>query len=290
MNVHHLELFYYVAKHQGVSAAARHIPYGIQQPAISAQIIQLEDSVGTTLFHRRPFELTPAGKDLYTFIEPFFKGLPQVAEKLRGGREVMIRIGAPEAIQQHYLPPLLRAMKKRFPALEFTLASGRQDELEQMLLDQDLDIAFSAIHSKPQTGIRCTEIVRLTLALLVTERSGLKKASQLWGMDRIEVPLITVPVYDPLYLHFQQELQRRKIDWFPTLELNSLDLVHRYTAEGFGFGLIPIQKDRPLPKGTRLVPLDDFPTVPYAALYVGKPTALIEAAMEEARNVSAGLQ
>ena len=109
-------------------------------------------------------------------------------------------------------------------------------------------------------------------------------------MDRIEVPLITVPVYDPLYLHFQQELQRRKIDWFPTLELNSLDLVHRYTAEGFGFGLIPIQKDRPLPKGTRLVPLDDFPTVPYAALYVGKPTALIEAAMEEARNVSAGLQ
>lgn len=289
MNVHHLELFYYVAKHQGVSAAARHIPYGIQQPAISAQIIQLEDSLGTTLFHRRPFELTQTGKDLFSFIEPFFKGLPQLAEKLRGGREVLIRIGAPEAIQQHYLPPLLRGMKRRFPSLEFTLASGRQDELERQLLDQQIDFAFTAIHSKPQTGIRHQEIVRLPMALLVAERSGLKKADQLWRMDRIEVPLITVPLFDPLYLHFQQELQRRKIEWFPTLELNSLDLVHRYSAEGFGFGLVPVQKDRPLPKGTRLVPLDDFPTVPYVALWIGKTTPLLDALMEEAGQVSVGL-
>ena len=69
MNVHHLELFYYVARHGGVSAAARAMPYGIQQPAISAQILQLEDSLGTTLFHRRPFRLTGTGEalDLQTF-------------------------------------------------------------------------------------------------------------------------------------------------------------------------------------------------------------------------------
>ena len=180
-------------------------------------------------------------------------------------------------------------MKRRYPSLEFTLASGRQEELERALLDQQIDIAFTAIHSKPQTGIRHQEIVRLPMALLVTERSGLKTAEQLWRMDRIEVPLITVPLYDPLYLHFQQELQRRKIEWFPTLELNSLDLVHRYAAEGFGFGLIPVQNDRPLPKGTRLVPLTDFPTVPYVALWVGKTTPLLDAVMEEAANTSAGL-
>ena len=37
MNIHHLELFYYVAKHGGISEAVRKIPYGIQQPAVSAQ-------------------------------------------------------------------------------------------------------------------------------------------------------------------------------------------------------------------------------------------------------------
>ncbi len=290
MNVHHLELFFYVAKYRGVSAAARHIPYGIQQPAISAQIIQLEDSLGVTLFHRRPFDLTQSGKELYQFIEPFFKGLPQVEDKLRGGREVRIRIGAPEAIQQHYLPPLLRNMKKRFPSLEFTLTGGRQDELEQLLLDQEIDIAFTAVHSKIQPGIRQQEAVKVSMALLVTEGSGLKRAEQLWRMDRIEVPLITVPAYDPLCMHFQQELQRRKIEWFPALELNSLDLVQRYAADGFGFGLVPVLKDKPLPKGTRLVPLDDFPQVPYAALWIGKPTALLEIVLEEVHGIAERLR
>ena len=74
MNIHHLELFYYVAKHGGVSAASRRIPYGIQQPAISAQIIQLEVNLGATLFHRRPFKLSKAGETLYRFIDPFFGG------------------------------------------------------------------------------------------------------------------------------------------------------------------------------------------------------------------------
>ena len=95
MNVHHLELFYYVARHGGVSAAARHMPYGIQQPAISAQILQLEDSLGVTLFHRRPFKLTREGTQLYQYIEPFFGGLKELAEKLRGGAETRLRIATP---------------------------------------------------------------------------------------------------------------------------------------------------------------------------------------------------
>ena len=58
MNIHHLELFYYVAKHEGISGAVRNMPYGIQQPAVSAQVIQLENDLGITLFQRRPFEFS----------------------------------------------------------------------------------------------------------------------------------------------------------------------------------------------------------------------------------------
>ncbi len=58
MNIHHLELFYFVAKHGGIAAAVRNIPYGIQQPAVSGQIAKLEESLGTKLFQRRPFALS----------------------------------------------------------------------------------------------------------------------------------------------------------------------------------------------------------------------------------------
>ena len=85
MNVHHLELFYYVARFGGISEAVRNIPYGIQQPAVSSQIIQLEEFLGVTLFQRRPFELTSAGQELYEFAAPFFGHLARVTEKLQGG-------------------------------------------------------------------------------------------------------------------------------------------------------------------------------------------------------------
>jgi len=57
MNIHHLELFYFVEKHGGIAAAVRNIPYGIQQPAVSGQIAKLEESLGSQAFQRRPFAL-----------------------------------------------------------------------------------------------------------------------------------------------------------------------------------------------------------------------------------------
>jgi DNA-binding transcriptional LysR family regulator len=92
MNVHHLELFYYVARHGGIMEAVRNIPYGIQQPAVGGQIIQLEEFLGVTLFQRRPFSLTPQGKELYEFIKPFFENLTPMAEKLRGGMTQHLRM------------------------------------------------------------------------------------------------------------------------------------------------------------------------------------------------------
>ena len=71
MNVHHLELFYYVAKHGGISAAVRKIPYGIQQPAISGQMTKLEQDLGVRLFERSA-----------TICQIMLIGLPFFAAKL----------------------------------------------------------------------------------------------------------------------------------------------------------------------------------------------------------------
>src|SRR5260221_8401246 len=111
MNIHHLELFYYVARHGGISEGVRHMPYGIQHPAMSGQIIQLEESLGVTLFQRRPFALTPQGEELFGFIAPFFNEVERVAEKIRGGVTEQIRIGASQIVLCEYLPAVLQAMQ-----------------------------------------------------------------------------------------------------------------------------------------------------------------------------------
>ena len=93
VNVHHLELFYYVAKHGGISQAVRNMPYGIQQPAVSGQVLALEEMLNTRLFQRRPFALTPAGRRLAEFITPFFENLDEIAAELRGEAAATVSSG-----------------------------------------------------------------------------------------------------------------------------------------------------------------------------------------------------
>lgn len=286
MNVHHLELFYYVAKQGGVSAAARHMPYGIQQPAISAQILQLEDSLGLTLFHRRPFKLTREGADLYKFIQPFFGGLTEMGVKLRGGVEKRLRIGAPEIVQRDYLPALLARLQIRVTGFQFALHSGRVEEIERQLHEQQIDIGMATLIGKRAEGIRHKDLVRLPMILLVQEKSGITNAEQLWKLDRIELPLVTLPAPEPVCRLFQEHLQRLRAEWFPTLEVGNLDLVSRYVAEGFGVGLSIATPESAWPRGVRALSLKEFPSVAFGALWMGKLSPLGAAFIDEAEDLA----
>src|ERR1041385_6752009 len=112
MNIHHLELFYYVARHGGIMEAVRNMPYGIQQPAISAQVAQLEEFLGVTLFQRPAFVLPASGGKPYQFIYPFLSSLDKMAEELRGGEARRVRIGASTIILRDHLPDLVQGVKR----------------------------------------------------------------------------------------------------------------------------------------------------------------------------------
>lgn len=289
MNVHHLELFFYVARHGGVSAAARHIPYGIQQPAISAQILQLEDNLGVTLFRRRPFQLTREGQVLFTYIEPFFGGLDDMARRLRGGVDNRLRIAAPEIVQREYLPELLVRMKKRVPGFHFTLTQGRQQEIEALLESQEIDLGLSVLTDKAGPNIQIREVATLSMVLLVSESSGIQHAQEVLEQDRIELPLITLSSFEGVSRTFQGYLRTRGVDWLPSLELGGLDLVNRYVEGGFGVGLsLQLPKMKSVP-GVRELPLPGAPPVTFGALWAGKLTAPAEVFVREAELLAGEL-
>lgn len=289
MNVHHVELFYYVAKHGGVSAAARHIPYGIQQPAISAQVMQLEDALGVTLFQRRPFALTAEGKLLFDHISPFFGGLNELEIRLRGGAETRLRLAAPEIVQREYLPGVLARMKKRIKGFHFTLTHGRQQEIEPLLLAGEVDFGLAIVISKPAAGVNVRELMSLRPVLLVPEKSRIQSAGDLLRMDRIDVPLITQDKAEALVKSFTEDLQKRGITWLPTLTLGGLDIIGRYVAQGFGIGLAVSVPQIHLSKGVREVPLQGFKPLSFSLLWRGRMSAVQEAFAEEAAALAAHL-
>jgi DNA-binding transcriptional LysR family regulator len=290
MNVHHLELFYFVARHGGISEAARNMPYGIQQPAISAQLLQLEEFLGTTLFQRRPFALTPAGTELYDYVSPFFGNLDRLTEKLQGGVANSIRLGASEVVLRDHLPDLVERVRKKYPKLKMVLREGYQPQLETWVDRQEIDLAFTLLPEKTQPGGgKGHPLLELSLVLMVSKNNRLKSPEELWARDRIEEPLISLPTNELICKVFQQELARRGVDWFPSVEVSSLNLVETYVTRGYGIGLglaLPRVKANP---NIREMPLLDFPKVMLGALWRGKPSALtmafVEAAREHARTL-----
>jgi DNA-binding transcriptional LysR family regulator len=286
MNIHHLELFYYVAKYHGVSAAARHIPYGIQQPAISAQVLQLESSLGITLFHRRPFQLTREGQILYHHIEPFFTGLPDLRARITGGVDECLRIAAPELVQREYLPALLGRMHKKRRRFRFTLQEARQHQIEMLLNAQEIDIGLAVQTSKPGPGLHCTPVSQLHLTLLAPEKLGIKNAAELFSTERISIPLITLSGSDTVRRAFLDVLRERRVEWLPSLELGSLDLVARYAAQGFGVGLSVKQARIRLPKGVIELPLEDFPPVMFSVFHQARPSPLAQLFIAESQALA----
>jgi DNA-binding transcriptional LysR family regulator len=172
MNVHHLELFYYVARHGGTMPAVRNIPYGIQQPAVSSQIAQLEEFLGVTLFHRRPFALTPPGEKLFEFIRPFFSNLEKVADELQGGQARHIRIGASTIVLREHLPELFRDVRKKFPGLKLSLREGYPAQFEEWLRKDEIDLAVTLIKKKTAPGIHSLALLELPLILLVEKAAA----------------------------------------------------------------------------------------------------------------------
>lgn len=290
MNIHHLELFYYVARHGGITEAVRNMPYGIQQPAISGQVAQLEEHLGVTLFHRRPFALTPAGEKLYQFIQPFFANLGALETELQGGQAQHIRIGASTIVLRDHLPDLIQHAQKKLPQLRVALREGYQGELESLLLREEIDLAVTLIEKRATPGINSQVLLELPLMLLVPASSKITNAEQLWEQDPINEALICMPAAEVITKHLQQTLAQRDIDWFPSIEVSSLDLIQTYVAHGFGVGIavqIPGVKIGP---GARIVPLPDFPKVAVGALWRGRATPLIqlfvEALQQRARQLA----
>lgn len=284
MNVHHLELFYYVARFGGISEAVRNIPYGIQQPAVSSQVIQLEEHLGVTLFRRRPFELTASGKELYAFIEPFFGNLESVAGKIRGDISQQVRIGAAEIILREHLPVILRSVRKVHPKLRVSLQEGYQSELGGWLHKRELDLIITLLDGKPASGTETIPLLELPLVLVVEKSSRLRSAEELWSRDRIEEKLICLPQNEAITKIFLKGLNRIRVDWFVGIEVSSLALIEAYVRNGFGVGVSVLPPKSKVPPGLRYLPLPEFPKVTLGVVWCGKPTRVMDALTNEIRR------
>ena len=278
-NLHHLELFYYVAKYGGITPAVRKMPYGIQQPAVSGQMLQLEKELGVKLFNRRPFALTHAGNQLFEFLNPFFSELPNIAEQLMGEESYHLRLAASGTVLSNHLPEVLDKLKKQYPNLKLSMTELIASEsAENLLATQEIDIAITTLNSSLPGSVKKIELLKVPLVLVVPENSEYKTFSKLQSGNDQEItePLISLSSEHTINVIFQNELKNRGINWDTHVEVTSLELISNYTNRGYGVGLTLDAPGIKLPKGLRKINLRGFPQLRMGILYQGKLKPIAE--------------
>ncbi|MGA2751511.1 MAG: LysR family transcriptional regulator [Verrucomicrobiota bacterium] len=278
MNVHHLEVFYHVVLNQGVSQAARALDK--EQPTLSKQINDLEDSLRTRLYHRRPFGLTERGETLFRAIEPFFRDLGKIEAKVKG--DDSIRIGASPIVLTLHLPAMEKQVRKQFPNLRLVLRESNQPQLLQWLERGEIDLAITLLPGELPQKIFAQPLVQIPLILLVPKSSRLRFVGELWKEGEIQDNLICLTQDEMVCRHFQQGLEAMEIEWRPRIEVGSLSLVEHYVQEGYGIGLSVRVPGIALPPNLRAIDLPDFRPLSLGMLWRDNEDKLLRAFREQA--------
>lgn len=145
LNLHQLATFQVVAKHCSYVRAAEELHFS--QPAVSAQIRQLEETLGVKLFEQigRRTHLTQAGIELYHYSQKIFAVIDEALEtmeELRGPDHGRLRVGADTTVGTYVIPGLLGKFHQGYPEVEISLDVVNRAALVERIMSNEIDIAI----------------------------------------------------------------------------------------------------------------------------------------------------
>jgi LysR family transcriptional activator of nhaA len=146
LNYHHLQYFWIVAR-EGSIARATDVLH-LTQPTISAQIRQLEESLGETLLERsgRGLALTEAGRIAFRYAEEIFALGRELRDTLRDrptGRPVRATIGIADVVPKLVAYRVLRPAFEAKLQVELICREGPPDKLLDALAQHEVDLVLS---------------------------------------------------------------------------------------------------------------------------------------------------
>ena len=144
LNIEQLRTFLEVVRLGGVRRAAQSL--SITQPAVSARIKALEDSLAVELFYRNSggLTLTKRGEMLIRYAEQFEHLSEQVTANIIApdAIEQQLRLGVAETVAQSWLPDFVSALHRRFPKVGIEIDVDISINLRERLLDREIDLAI----------------------------------------------------------------------------------------------------------------------------------------------------
>jgi DNA-binding transcriptional LysR family regulator len=254
------------------------------QPAISAQVRQLEQELNTTLFERlgTRISLTPAGKIFAEYAEQILdlrrRAHDAINELERVPRGELV-IAANEATCIYVLPLVFSEFKKMFPNVQLSVDRSYGARVVEAVLNNLADFGITQLPVQEKklqvVGIHSDEIVLLVPAkhplagkksVAPRDLSGYQLLMPKSGTTRTRLDSWLEPVEDDLRI---------------SMELDSTEMIKRFVMAGLGLSFLAASHCREEVANGKLwgVSLGPEPMLRKVALIYRKDKALSKAAL-----------
>jgi DNA-binding transcriptional LysR family regulator len=242
MDLRQLSYFVAVAEEGQFTRAA--VRVSVAQPAVSAQIRQLERELGEALFHRdrRTVRLTAAGEALLPHaraaIAAAERGRETIAS-LRGLLHGRLRIGVAGPVD-HRLAEALGDFHRSHPAIEIALTGQHNESLLAAVARGDVDAAVVGLGVHPlPPGVRARVVAVEPLVLAARRSHPLGRRKTITVGELREHPMITLTHGSGLRTLLEQACRDAGFKPRITAETGDLGSLVELAAEGLGVAVVP---------------------------------------------------
>lgn len=235
MTLDQIKTFLLIVRYGSVRAAAEQMH--ITQPALSARLATLEESLSTSLFERRAngLVLTKAGADLVPHAQQMVDLTGRIRSEITPQDQLtgLLRIGAAETIAQAWLPDLVSAIQARYPAITIEVSVDISLNLRDQLLDRSVDLAL-LMGPISEYSIENVDLPSFELDWFASSAAK--------GDDAINpgrVPVITYARNTRPFREVRTELRSRYGSGVRMFPSSSLSACFEMVAAGLGVGVLP---------------------------------------------------
>lgn len=239
MDFEQLKAFVEVARNASFSRAAEKLFR--TQPAISAQIRALEEDIGTRLFDRTGgrVTLTAGGKLFLEYAEDTLQSRRHIvralAEMTRTPRGELV-VSANEATCLYILPQVFAQFKRKYPRVSVSIARNERSRTLEAVLAQEVDFGVTA---QPMTDPRLTVVpVHQDEIVVITPPGHPLAAKRKAQLGQVAAFPLILPKQGRTRDTIDQMFSSRNLKPEISMELESNEIIKRFTAAGVGIGFL----------------------------------------------------
>ena len=265
MEIAQVEAFLAVGTYGGFRRAADALR--VTQPAISARIKALEDSLGVALFERGrgPVALSAAGRALRPHAEQLLQAVAlarQAVHDLRPAAAGAVRIAAALSICTYLLPRVLQRFQVAHPRVMIAVRSGHSKEVLDMVLRGESDIGLARSLQHP--GVETLSLRNDPLMLVGPARACPARARRVTLEDVAGRPLVFFDRGSSDWTLTQGLFRKAGLVPNVALEVETIETAKKMVERGMGLAFLPhLAVAQELSRG-RLVALDIVDAEPLA--------------------------